>query len=210
MLDTTPGCTQGTWPKGSFRANGSSGGFVTWILSELLTQGKIDGVVHVGEQWGEDGILFRYEISRTIAEINARSKSRYYPAELSAALGEILESPGRYAVVGIPSVVSEVRLLAENHATFGERIAFAIGLICGHQKSTKYVESFAWQCGIKPGDLRDFDFRKKKQRSCLGLRDGDDRTCRRGGCDSPAGPKRTVRKQLGARLLQSEVLRLHR
>src|SRR5690606_4226533 len=33
----------------TFRAMGSSGGMVTWVLNELFSKGKIQGVVHVGE-----------------------------------------------------------------------------------------------------------------------------------------------------------------
>src|SRR5699024_8431501 len=36
-----------------------------------------------------------------------------------------------------------------------------VGLICGHQKSSKFAEFMAWQVGIKPGNLKHIDFRKK-------------------------------------------------
>ena len=36
-----------------------------------------------------------------------------------------------------------------------------MGLICGHQKSSKFAEALAWQVGIKPGNLKSINFRKK-------------------------------------------------
>ena len=36
-----------------------------------------------------------------------------------------------------------------------------MGLVCGHQKSSKFAESMAWQVGIQPGNLVDIDFRHK-------------------------------------------------
>ena len=147
--------------EGRYRDNGSSGGFATWILTELLDRGDIDGVIHVKPTHSLNAPLFRYEISRTRAEVHAGSGSRYYPVELSAVLTDILKTSERYAVVAIPSIMMELRLLAMGDTRFTDRIAYTVGLICGHQKSTKYAESLAWQAGISPGQLRYFNFRKK-------------------------------------------------
>lgn len=56
---------------------------------------------------------------------------------------------------------------------YKERIKYTVELICGHQKSTKFAELMAWQLGIKPGDLKDIDFRYKfpdKPASLYGIR----------------------------------------
>lgn len=147
--------------EGDFRRNGSSGGFGSWILSELVRTGEVDHVVHVAPAPSESAALFEFTVSSTPEDVAAGAKSRYYPVELSGVLRVMREKPGRFAVVGIPSVIFELRLLAEADPQIAQRLAFTVGLVCGHQKSTKYAESFAWQCGIEPGDLREFDFRKK-------------------------------------------------
>src|SRR5690554_2395864 len=54
-----------------------------------------------------------------------------------------------------------IRLLARADQTINERIKFTVGLICGHQKSSKFAEALAWQVGIKPGNLKQINFRKK-------------------------------------------------
>lgn len=142
------------------RTGGSSGGITTWLLVELLRSGEIDGVVHL-KPGGADGQLFTYQISRTEQEIRAGAKSRYFPGELSSVLREIREVPGRYAIVGIPSFIYEVRLLQEAEPVFRERIVYLIGLVCGHQKTANYATYLAWRAGIRPGDLKTVDFRKK-------------------------------------------------
>ncbi|WP_165607518.1 Coenzyme F420 hydrogenase/dehydrogenase, beta subunit C-terminal domain [Mycolicibacterium monacense] len=147
--------------EGSFRREGSSGGFATWVLCELLKRDLVDYVIHVKPTYTRNDLLFKYTVSDDIERIKAGSGSRYYPVELSSVLETVKSTPGRYAVVGIPSLLMELRLLAEVHKVVGERLCFTVGLICGHQKSTKYAESLAWQCGIRPGDLRYFNFRKK-------------------------------------------------
>ncbi|MCL1929980.1 polysaccharide pyruvyl transferase family protein [Candidatus Saccharibacteria bacterium] len=147
--------------EGSFRENGSSGGFVSWLAGQLLKEKKIDGFIHV-QKSEQKGLLFEYRISRNISQIKQGAKSRYYPVELSRVLAEVKKKPGRYAVLGIPEIITELRLLADVDPIIKERIKYYLGLVCGHQKSTKYAEAMAWQFGIKPGDLECVDFRVKR------------------------------------------------
>lgn len=144
-----------------YRAQGSSGGLTTWLLVQLLESGHIDGVVHVKPGGSASAVLFEYAISRSSEEIREGAKSRYYPAEFSGPVGEILRLGGKYAITGIPSFITEIRLLSKLRPEVAEALPYTFGLICGHQKSTKYAEAMAWQCGIQPGDLVSIDFRKK-------------------------------------------------
>jgi coenzyme F420-reducing hydrogenase beta subunit len=145
-----------------FRANGSSGGMVSWVATELLRQGLIDGVAHVvpADPAG-DGRFFQYRISRSASEIRAGAKSRYYPVELSQVLHEIRERPGRYAVVGVPCFIKAIHLLRDAEPVLRERIAFTLGLFCGHMKSARFVESFAWQLDVPIEAVRAVDYRRK-------------------------------------------------
>lgn len=148
--------------EGEYRENASSGGMGTWIFKELFERNYIDGVIHVKENPDKSSpIMFRYDISRSIEEIKAGSKTKYYPVEFSKVLKIVREVPGRYAIVGIPSFIMAVRLLAEKDDIIKDRIKYTLGLICGHQKSSKFAEVIAWQVGIKPGNLKRIDFRKK-------------------------------------------------
>lgn len=156
--------------EGSYRKNGSSGGMVTWVATQLLAQKEIDGFIHVKKS-KKAGLLFEYGISRTPSEIQNGAKSRYYPAQLAEVLKEVKKTPGKYAAVGIPEIITELRLLAENDKIISERIKYYFGLVCGHQKTTKYAEAIAWEYGIKPGDLEDIDFRVKRRKGPAGLYD---------------------------------------
>lgn len=148
--------------EGDYRKNASSGGFGTWLFKELLEKNLIDGVIHVKPNKDkDDSILFKYDISRTIEELQVGAKTKYYPVEFSQVINKIKETPGRYAIIGIPSFIMAIRLLSEQDSIIKERIKFTVGLICGHQKSSKFAECLAWQVGIKPGDLKTIDFRKK-------------------------------------------------
>ncbi len=146
-----------------FRTQGSSGGLVSWLLVELLERGLVDHVVHVEPQPPQkDGTpLFRFSISSNSGEVRAKAKSRYYPIEMSGVIKEMLQVPGRYVVVGIPCFIKALRLCCRESPVLNERVAFTVGIICGHLKSTAFAEMFGWQCGIEPSELRGIDFRTK-------------------------------------------------
>ncbi|WP_222926943.1 Coenzyme F420 hydrogenase/dehydrogenase, beta subunit C-terminal domain [Sphingomonas gilva] len=146
----------------AFRAMGSSGGMVSWVATELLRQGLVDGVAHVAPADPDrDGRFFDYRLSRSEAEIRRGAKSRYYPVEMSRVIEEMRLTPGRYAVVGAPCFIKAVNLLSAEDAVLGERIAFTLGLFCGHMKSARLVDSFAWQLGAPIGTVRAVEYRRK-------------------------------------------------
>ncbi len=145
------------------RGAASSGGIVTWLLCRLLEKGEVDGVVHVVPRRPSeaDPRIYRYAVSRTAESVVRGARSHYYPVEMSGVLDEVRAHPGRYVVVGVPCFVKAVRLLAREDPLIRERVAFCIALFCGHLKSARFADLFAWQCGIAPGGLEAFDFRVK-------------------------------------------------
>ncbi|WP_370515414.1 Coenzyme F420 hydrogenase/dehydrogenase, beta subunit C-terminal domain [Paracoccus sp. S-4012] len=146
-----------------FRAQGSSGGMVSWVAAELLRRGEVDGVLHVHP--GREGEpFFGYRISRSLPELLAGAKSRYHPIHLAAVLEEVRATPGRYAVVGIPCFIKAVHLARARDPVLAERVAFTLGLFCGHMKSARFVESFAWQLGADPARVRAVEYRLKDER----------------------------------------------
>lgn len=168
-----------------YRVRGSSGGLVSWFAAELMKRGMVDGVAHVvaNDETDRPGaLLFSYRISRDPAELRQGAKSRYYPVELSAVLREIIDMPGRYAVVGIPCFIKAVRLRCAEDPVLAQRVAYTLGLFCGHMKSTRMAESFAWQMGASIEQVNGLDYRVKNPdrpanwyRAQIRLRDGTTR-----------------------------------
>jgi len=143
-----------------FRAQGSSGGMVTWVLARLLDKGLIDGVIHVGET-ATPGSLFEYRVSESREEILANAKSRYYPVHFDAVLEKIRGDKKRYAFVGVPCFVKSVRLLAEKDPLLAENLRFCIAIFCGHFKTQAFAEMIGWQQGVGPERLSSINFRVK-------------------------------------------------
>ncbi len=146
-----------------YRHRGGSGGLVTWLAAELLKQGKVDGILHVKPQdpAENDGLMFGYGFSRTIAEVRSGAKSRYYPVEMSQVLDWAGKTEGRFAVIGLPCFIKAIRLLEREGLIPAGRIAYCIGLVCGHLKSRHFANYLAWQKGGEPDRISTFDFRYK-------------------------------------------------
>jgi len=148
--------------EGEFRARGSSGGMVSWILAELLATNRVDGIIHMQPSKGRcSDALFSYAVSTTEAEVLKGAKSKYYPMEMSGVLDFIKKSDKRYALVGVPCFIKAARRLMLEDPVIAERVKFCVGLVCGHLKSKAFADCFAWQAGIEPGHLEKIDFRVK-------------------------------------------------
>jgi len=145
-----------------FRAGGSSGGMVSWVAAELLRRGLIDGVAHVATMDPDaSGRFFGYRMSRSVDDVHRGARSRYYPVEMSAMLDEIRRTPGRYAIVGLPCFIKAVHLQRGQDPVLAERITHTLGLFCGHMKSARLVESFAWQLNAPFEQVRAVEYRRK-------------------------------------------------
>jgi coenzyme F420-reducing hydrogenase beta subunit len=133
------------------------------VAAELLRRGLVDGVAHVVpvEPGRNQGRFFQYQISRSIEAVRGGAKSRYYPVELSSVLRQIRSGPGRYAIVGIPCFIKAIHLACAEEPLLRERIAFTLGLYCGHMKSARFVESFAWQMGADMHSVDSVEYRVK-------------------------------------------------
>lgn len=149
--------------EGEFREKGSSGGMGNWIVTQLLKNNLVDGIIHVKNSDRNEGnnILFEYQISYSHEELSKGAKSKYYPVEMSKVIQFVKENKGRYALIGIPCFIKSIRLLANQDEIIKDRIKFYVGLVCGHLKSDMFAKSIGWQIGIGPDNLKSIDFRKK-------------------------------------------------
>lgn len=155
-------CFAGWVSEGDFRINGSSGGMGTWLLCELLMQGLVDAVINVAPRSGAGADpLFSFTVARTADEVLANAKTRYYPVEMSGVIAHVIDTPGRYAVIGTPCFAKALRLAARQSTELAERLRYVLGIVCGHLKSAAFAQSLAWQCGMDPDGVQAIDFRTK-------------------------------------------------
>ena len=138
----------------------SSGGMTSWLLDALFQDGRIDGVVHVGQSNHGDE-LFVQGVSHAASEADTKRKSIYYATTLVNAINEIRGDGKRYALVGVPCYITAARHVASEDAVLAEQLAYYIGIVCGHLKSQFFAESLARQLAVPPDELAEVDFRIK-------------------------------------------------
>jgi coenzyme F420 hydrogenase subunit beta len=147
----------------NFRQEGTSGGMGSWIGSELISRGLIDGVIHIKplDAKGERGPFFEYGISRTQEDVRNGAKTRYHAVEMSSVIDEVRRVPGRYLFIGLPCLCKAVRRLQRLEPELASRIVFVVSLVCGHLKSVNWTLSLGWGVGIKPSNIRKIVYRVK-------------------------------------------------
>lgn len=143
-------CLMGFANRDGIREKGASGGMVTLLLTLLLEQGEIDGAVVVGPS-DRKGIRFESRIVRSVEEIQACAKSKYYPIEHSQVLKQIQKEDGKYAIAGLPCHIYGIRKAQKHNKKLRERIRYIFGLICGHGVSAHFTD-FLIQCAQIPKD----------------------------------------------------------
>ena len=156
-------CFAGFVKEDTFRTNGTSGGFGTWVAAELLRLGKIDGVIHVKEA-KRDGIespFYKYQISETLTELKSGSKTKYHVVELSEVLNELRNKSGKYLFVGVPCLVKSLRRIQLVDKDVKDKIPYTIALVCGHFKSINWSLSLAWGKNISPNNVSNIQYRTK-------------------------------------------------
>jgi coenzyme F420-reducing hydrogenase beta subunit len=148
---------------GKHRERGASGGMATWLAETLLAKGLVDAVVCVGA--GEGGErLFEYKVIDDLESLRASAGSRYYPVDMAEAVSLINEKnrEGRYAVVGLPCALKGLRLAMEAMPRLGRRIAYTLGLTCGHMPNRFYTEYLACLSGVSADSLTSVQYRRKE------------------------------------------------
>ena len=147
-----------------FSLNGTSSGFTSWILCQLLKSNVIDAVIHVGgsgDMSNSKQKPFGYIVSSTVEDVMRNSKTKYYPVELSEVLKLIDKDHLRYALVGLPCFVKAVNNLRLSDSFWFAKIRFTVSLFCGHLKSSLFTENLVDSLGVRCEHVDSFNYRYK-------------------------------------------------
>jgi coenzyme F420 hydrogenase subunit beta len=111
------------------RYHSSSGGLVTGLLLSMLEAGEIDGALVV---CSDDKVPWKGKpiIARTKDDLISSLKSKYAISPTNVAFQEIIQTEGRYAIVGLPCQIHGFRKAAKLNKKLNERIVLSIGIFC--------------------------------------------------------------------------------
>jgi coenzyme F420-reducing hydrogenase beta subunit len=129
-------------------------------LAELLRSKLIDAAAHVAPVADPQSSQRFLEYHNL--QYRSRNPSRRKVAILSdrdvrsAQDDPIVSRPVRRS--GYSRFVKAVQLLRRIDRVIGERVAFTLGLFCGHMKSARLIESFAWQMDVPISGIQSVEF----------------------------------------------------
>jgi coenzyme F420 hydrogenase subunit beta len=136
----------------------ATGGMVTLTLLYMLEKELIDGalVAHMPV----DGTLTPQPvIARTPEDIIASATSKYCPVPTNAAVKEILDIPGRYAVVGLPCHLHGIRKAERISKKLHRRIVLHLGLFCGSGTPFTGTEFAIYRKNLKRSEVKYVTYR---------------------------------------------------
>jgi coenzyme F420 hydrogenase subunit beta len=159
------------------RYRSSSGGLVPALLVFALGKGLIDGAL-VTRMRIDKPLRPDPFIARTKEEILSATGSKYCPVAADVAVKEILRSPGRYAVVGLPCHIQGIRKAEQEVKELRERIRYRISVACSLDYSFLGTERLLRAYGIMPESVERIDYRGRGWPGtlCVRLTDETERT----------------------------------
>jgi len=140
------------------RYNASSGGVVTALLMYLLEEGIIDGALVV-RMSKKDPLEPEVFIAKNPNEVASAKGSKYCPVPMNIGLREILNTPGKFAVVGLPCHIHGIRKFELINKKLKDKIFIRLGLFCSNTASFLGTEYFLKWWGVNREEIRGIKYR---------------------------------------------------
>lgn len=161
----------------NIRYHSASGGVVSQLLIYLLEKRLIDGALvtrmHEAEPLEPEVI-----IARTKDEVLEAKSSKYCPVPLGVGLREVLQSDGRFAVVGLPCHIHGFRKAETLFPRLKEKVYIYLGIYCSGGRTFGATEYLLKNRGICPGDVTKFAYRDEGWLGSMVIETKDGRTTR--------------------------------
>lgn len=111
------------------RYQSSSGGLVTGLLLSMLENKEIDGALVV---CSDENVPWKGKpiIARTKDDLMSSLKSKYAISPTNVAFQEIIDTPGKYAIVGLPCQIHGYHKASKLNKKLKERVVLSVGIFC--------------------------------------------------------------------------------
>ena len=146
------------------RYHSASGGMITGLLVWLLDKGIIQGAV-VTRFSEKDHLTPEPFIARTKEELISARSSKYCPVSMLGIRKQVLESAGKYVIVGLPCHIHGFRKIEEIDKKFKEHVFAYWGLYCSSGRTFHLTDYVLQQRKIDKRNIRYFAYRDE---GCLG------------------------------------------
>lgn len=138
------------------RFHSSSGGLVTQLLSFMLKNKIVDGVVVIKN---DKNMLEPYPIlTNDINEVYEAKGSKYCPVPVNNILKEIINRNGKFVVVGLPCHIQGIRKAMQTNKNLSNKI-ICFGLICNHAPNSDATKFLLEKFNIKIDEVKKISWR---------------------------------------------------
>ena len=135
----------------------SSGGVIRELLSHLMAQPDLDGVIALVHQ---EGISFEPTLLREPSDLDQLPGSIYHNLSSHKVLEILEENEGRFALVGIPCQLEGIlSCLRTERTDLRERLGFIVGLSCGWYYNHHALHALGTYKGFDPNELDSIQYR---------------------------------------------------
>ncbi|WP_319549677.1 Coenzyme F420 hydrogenase/dehydrogenase, beta subunit C-terminal domain [Desulfogranum marinum] len=142
--------------------NCASGGIVSTVFMWLLDNNIVDGclVYDLSCEGGKFSVI--HKIITSSEELATYGGSIYidFPAISRPILDDIRNFNGKIAIVGLPCSITVLKKIISKDEKLREKIAFTLGLFCGHTSKRSLIETVLTKKNINIDDIEDLAFRK--------------------------------------------------
>jgi len=133
----------------------SSGGVVTSILMFMLREKMMDGALVVKMEGLEPKLI----IARDPKDLIESMGSKYLSVSFSTKLRDLLESEGKYAIVGLPCHIRLIRRVMAKNKGLHKRIILLLGLFCCRVISPLGFKVLLYKLNVREHEVKEFKFR---------------------------------------------------
>lgn len=149
----------------------ASGGVVTTLLRQMLSDGDVDGVAVAKADFSEGRLGYRFDIVTDPDEVAQYATSAYFDIPIQKHWRKLADFPGKLAVCALPCHVSFLRRLQRGKLS---NVSCLVALFCGHNNSPELVRLVFEREGIVEADVSEmwFDRSYLGGHLCVQLRDG--------------------------------------
>lgn len=151
-------CYSGYSNSFDIRYHSASGGCVSQFLIWLLEQGIIDGAI-VTSFKKSDPMRPQPLIARTKDEILSGRSSKYCVVSFDGIISEILKTPGRYVLVGLPCHIQAFRKVLDVCHQIKERVIGYFSIYCSTNKNILSQDYLLYRYHVDKGRLDSFTYR---------------------------------------------------
>lgn len=134
------------------RNQAATGGVLTAVGSQLLDDGTVERVFHVGPSTLRP-LSSEPAVSTTPHEVLARAGSRYTPSAMLQALVDVVGDGRRFAVIGKPCDINALVNLARTWPDLAQLMAVRLTMVCGGLNDIRLFEERLVEHGVNVPDV---------------------------------------------------------